>query len=122
MPAGESPSTNEAFDVPEAPQVPAEPSTCRQSDALPLTPSMDPRELMKATRLVAKAAPSSGRAARSAVKPVTWDSLMGPVVISPPPVIAAAVAELTRTALTRTGCVLAGTDHVSWNCTRPSLL
>src|SRR5271157_3616459 len=117
LPPGESLSINDAPTPPvlppKLPQAPDEPSTCKQSEALPVAPSIDPSELITAARLGVNAGPSSGRAARSAIRPVTCDSEMGPVVISPPVVMAPAVALLTLTALTRTGWLLAGTDQNS---------
>jgi hypothetical protein len=123
IPAGESLFIKDALLPPDDPHAPDDPSTVRQSDGLPLAPSIEPRELMIAARPGEKTGRSSGRAARSAVKPVTCDSRIGPVVPwLPPLVMAPAVATLTRTALTGIGFVPAGTDHVSWNCTRSSLL
>src|SRR5579863_5664731 len=121
MPDGELLSLNDALVPPLLPHAPEEPSTWRQSDGLPEAPSMEPSELMTAALLVENPGPSSSREARSAVRPVTCDSKIGPVVILPPEEMLADDT-LTRTALTLSGTVLTGTDHVSWNCTRPSLL
>ena len=92
--------------------------------ALPTADSSAPRAFTTAARPAAYPGPICGRAAKSAISPTT--SLSWMVVsaaappLPPPPVSAPAVATLTSR--TRTGCALDGTDHVSWNCTRPSLL
>src|SRR5262249_15103062 len=114
MPAMASPSTNDGAEPPHGPD---EPSTRTQSDAEPVADSSAPAGPTTATRPAAYPGPFMGRAPRSAISPITSDSSTGA------PASSVEIAEGdVRTSRKRTGVVLSGIDHVSVNCTRPSLL
>src|SRR5438105_3111887 len=116
-PPGTSLSTYPGTAPPPAPQGPDEPSTCTQSVRLPPTASNSPVAFETITRPVAYPGPSVGRELRSATRPTTSLSCIGP----PLPESRFDGVEM-RTSRTRSRLLLGGTAHVSSNCTLPSLL
>src|ERR1700733_1486763 len=116
VPEGTSPSKKVVEVLLHAPEVP---STCRQSDALPVAPSIAPVASITADREIPKDVPSAGRTFRAFCRPVTSPILMMVTTAGADPLTDPGASSTSRT---RKLMLLGGTAQASLNCVTPKLV